>query len=141
MQPAQNEANPFHLVIWLDHRLARLFQLTRQEFHESVLHCPENGGGHGNIHHHSGTTGAGHNDMSAPFMEKIAAAIGDAAEIFLVGPGEAKMAFKSHLERHHPRLAVRILGIEAMDKASAGEIAAAGRKYFSSADRMKQPVP
>jgi stalled ribosome rescue protein Dom34 len=79
--------------------------------------------------------------MGAEFMEKIAAAMGDAAEILLVGPGEAKMGLKTYLERRHPHLAGRILGIEAMDKASAGEIAAAARKYFYSADRIKLPTP
>jgi stalled ribosome rescue protein Dom34 len=126
---------PFHLVIWLDHRQARIFEITGKDAYERSVHSHDSGLGH--IHHHSGTTGAGHLAMDKSFMEEVAGAMGEAEEILLVGPGEAKKGFQTFLQKHRPLQAARVMGVIPMEQSSAGEIAAAARQFFSAADKMK----
>ncbi len=129
-----------HLVAWLDHHTARIFSLRRQDCEtadKTVIEASDTG--RGNIHHHAGTPGPGHNPVDQGFLEKISDAIGDANEILLVGPAEAKYALKSFLQIHRPHQALYVLGVEAMDQAGDAEIIAVARRFFARTDRIAIP--
>jgi hypothetical protein len=79
-------SNPYHAIVWMDHREAKIFVLD--------------GGAHpvrvGNpshderIHHHAGTTGPGHGHENAEYLRNVAAALATAHEIVVTGPAQAK---------------------------------------------------
>jgi hypothetical protein len=126
---------PFHMVVWIDHQVARLFALTQDAFQETPIHNSDTG--HGHVHHHAGTGGAGHVALDRTFLDNISEAIGGAQEILIVGPAGAKTALKSFLDDHKPLQAANVMGVEAMDHASDGQIAAFARHFFERADRMR----
>ena len=134
MNNEQGAQAPLHLVVWLDHRQARIFNLTRQGAQETLVRSPDPGKGH--VHHHAGTYGAGHNPLVREFMEDVSAGIGGAERILILGPGQARHELKSFLELHRPRQAGRVLGNEAMDHGSHAEIVSFARHFFARADRM-----
>lgn len=125
---------PLHLVVWLDHQVARLYALTHDAFQETLVHNSDTGQGH--IHHHAGSVGAGHVALNRAFLEKISDAIGAAQEILLLGPSGAKTALKTFLDSHKPHQAGNVVAVEPMDHASDGEIVAFARRFFTQADRM-----
>lgn len=130
---------PVHLVVWIDHQAARLVALGHNTAGETVIH--NRADVPGNVHHKAGTMGAGHADIADSFLKSVAAAIGEPREILIVGPADAKNALRKFLERHAPALASHIMGIEAMDHASEGDIRAFAAHFFLRADRMTKPHP
>jgi hypothetical protein len=126
---------PYHMAVWIDHQVARLFALTHDAFQETLIH--DNDTGHGHVHHHAGTAGPGHVPLSRTFLEKISEAIGTAREILIAGPAEAKTELKAFLDEHKPHQAANVVGVEAMDHASDGQIVAFARHFFRGADRMR----
>lgn len=127
-----------HLVVWLDHQLARLYILTRETSRCTLVRSKDAGRGH--IHHHAGTPGAGHAPIDQKFLEEISAAIGPAREILIIGPSTAKNALKSFLTRRKPAQAVNVLGVATVDHGSDEQIVAFARQFFSRADRLNPPA-
>ena len=125
-----------HLAVWLDHRTARLLTLSRQGVTEQVIHN-ENVGATGHVHHHSGTVGSGHAAMDRTFLEQISQAIGDAAEILILGPVESRNALEAFLKQHDRQQSTRIVGVEALDHSGTAEIAAFAERFFNSIDRVR----
>ncbi len=122
-----------HAVIWLDHREARVIDFSADDVHKTVV---RHQGGHRQVHHRAGSVGAGHSADDAHFFDAIVAATGDALEVLVTGPGQAKVAFRHHLDARHRGFASRVLGVESLDHPSDGELLAFARKYFVKADRM-----
>lgn len=122
-----------HAVVWLDHRQAQVVAFSRSEVDKTVVRNP---GGHRHIHHRSGSVGAGHASDDAAFFDEVVAAVGDTAEVLVVGPGTAKTGFRHHVDTHHRRLAPRIVGVETADHPSDGELLAFARRHFQRIDRM-----
>jgi stalled ribosome rescue protein Dom34 len=54
----------------------------------------------------------------------------------VVGAGVAKTQLKHHIDKHHPQLVSKILGVEAIDKSTDGEIQNFAHDFFK-----KHPVP
>ena len=128
----------FHQLVWIDHRSAKVFGVSRHSLIElAVIQAPNEGKGH--IHHKAGTMGAGHNSPSARFLEQVATALRDAREILIIGPSDAKHALKDHLKRHEPILGERVIGVEAMDKCGEEQLQAYASLFFRQADSMHPP--
>jgi stalled ribosome rescue protein Dom34 len=122
-----------HAVIWLDHRHAQVIAFSPSEVDKTVV---RHAGGHRQIHHRSGSVGAGHAGDDAAFFDEVVAAVGDTAEVLVVGPGTAKTGFRRHVDEHHRRFAQRIVGVEAVDHPGDGELLAFARRHFVRVDRM-----
>ncbi len=122
-----------HAVVWLDHRDARVLDFSVDESHKTVVH---HHGGHRQVHHRAGSVGAGHAPEDIRFFDEIIAALGDAQEVLLVGPGQARVAFRHHVDQHHKALAAKIVGSEVLDHPSDGELLKYARKYFVKVDQM-----
>lgn len=125
---------PRHLVVWLDHQVARLYALTHDAVRETLIHNGDTG--HGHIHHHAGSVGAGHVALGRAFLEKISDGIGKAEEILIIGPSGAKTALKTYLDSHKPHQAGNVVAVEPLDHASDGEIVNFARRFFAHTDRM-----
>lgn len=81
----------------------------------------------GEGHHHS----RGQSDTDK-FLEEIAEYLmrGGAERWLVLGPGLAKTKFQSLMQAKHPGQAAKIIGVEAMDKASDGQIRDFAHKFF-----------
>lgn len=127
---------PFHLVVWIDHRCARLIALAHDTSERLIRNCADV---QGHTHHKAGTPGPGHADIDEGFLKSVAEAIGEAREILIVGPADVKNVLHKFLERHAPTVAARVLSVQAMDHASEGEIRGFAAQYFKQADPLVTP--
>jgi stalled ribosome rescue protein Dom34 len=122
----------FHAVVCIDHAEALIFDFTKDDFTE---HRIEAKGGQGNIHHKSGSQGAGHAHDANAYFSQVAAQLKPSHEILILGHGTARTDFAQFIRDHFPALASRIMGVEAVDHPSKGEIVALAREFFDSKDR------
>lgn len=123
----------FHVVVWLDHREARVFHFNAEEAEKATVHS------HAlrpHLHHKSGAIGPGRVGEDTPYLETIGQALASAGEILLVGPGSAKAELKAYLERRAPAVAGRVVAVETVDHPTDGQIVAHARRYFRAADRL-----
>lgn len=126
-------ANPYHVIVWIDHRIAHLYDVTRNGLNEILtLHAPDQGGGH--IHHKAGTPGPGHLGVAPAFLKAVAEALDKAQEILIVGPADAKAALKKHIDVQMPSLAERIQAVEPMDRVSKEHLHAFAVRFFLKHD-------
>ncbi|HMS81033.1 MAG TPA: translational machinery protein [Burkholderiaceae bacterium] len=122
-----------HAVVWLDHREAKVVDFSVDEKHVVNVHHK---GGHRQVHHKAGSPGSGHSADDGQFYDAIVAALDDAQEVLVTGPGNAKVAFRDHVAKRHAALAKRVVGVETLDHPSEGELLAYARRYFKRVDNM-----
>jgi stalled ribosome rescue protein Dom34 len=127
------EQHHFHLVIWLDHREARVIGFNAHDSSEESVHAHKT---RGHWHHRAGVIGDGHGRDDKVFLDEIAKSTGEAGEILVMGPGQAKDALMRRLREHWPDIARRVMGVEASDHPTDAQIVAHARAFFTSADRM-----
>ena len=131
---------PFHCMVWIDHRVARIFAVTQRELTElATLHAPDDSRGH--VHHHAGTPGSGHEPMSEEFLGKVAEALHDPAEILIAGPAQAKHILKAYLAKKAPALSRHIVATAALNESSDDELHDFARLFFHRIDRMGGSSP
>ena len=110
-------------VVWMDSKKAMLFNLTAQGAKSHL----ENEG----PDHHTQKKDQLTDSNLNHFYKNLAAALKDAGEILILGPGNSKDHFKTHVEKHHTAdLAKRIVGLENSDHPTENQILATGRKFF-----------
>ena len=122
-----------HVVIWLDHREAKVIGFSADATQRTVV---RHHGGHRQIHLLAGSVGAGHSAGDAQFFDEIVGAAGEATEVLVTGPGQAKVEFRRHVDSRHPLFAKRVLGVESLDHPSEGQLLAFARQYFLKIDQM-----
>ena len=124
-----------HVVVWIDHKEAKLFHVDSAGLDRAELHVAEH-------LHHPGKTGAhaeSHRQAAEdhPFFDSISRHLGGLVEILVVGPASAKTELVAYLKTHHKDVASKIVGVEAADHPTDGQILAHARKYFGLADRIR----
>ncbi len=122
----------FHAVVWIDHREARIYELGKDEVSEKCIRAPAH---EGHIHHKSGTVGPGHSHDAKAYLTEIANALTNSQEILIVGDGTAKTELGHFIRDHVSALAPHIMGVEALDQSTQGQIVAFARKFFDQIDR------
>jgi len=124
----------FHAVVCIDHSEALIFEFGQSGVTEHRIRPADH---QGNIHHKAGSMGSGHAHEAKSYLTAVAEALQPSQEILIVGHGNAKTELAHFIRDHVPTLALRILGVEAMDQPTKGEIVAFARKFFEEKDRMK----
>jgi len=129
---------PTHALVWLDFREAKIFLVTADDVQAQHIkaHTP-----HRQVHHKAQEIGSGHVRDDRKFFEAILAAIEDAESWLIVGPGETKKDLEKYLEGHGEELKKKLVGVEAMDHPTDGELLAHARKLFKAHDRMTPNDP
>ncbi len=122
-----------HAVVWIDHHFA---EITRFDRHASTFELIHHRDAPHTIHHKAGTPGPGHVAEDAPYLAEVTQALRPVREILIIGPGQVKSQLQSYIERHAPDVAKRILGVEAADRLTPGEVLDHARRYFVRKDRM-----
>lgn len=122
-----------HAIVWLDHFHGTVIDFSIDHANtvkvRSELEAPQ-------VHMKSGPQGSGHLPEDVDFYAQVVAAIGDAAEVVVVGPGVAKTAFKKFVEERFPHVAERIVGVETVDHPTDGQLLAFGRSYVRRVDNL-----
>jgi stalled ribosome rescue protein Dom34 len=125
-----------HAVVWLDHLRAVVIDFAIDQHHVHVVASDTE---HRQVHRKSGPASDG--GLKAPedraFFDGIVEAIGDAREILIVGPGQAKTAFRHDLDKRHPAVAKLVVGMEAADHPSVDELLVFAKKYFKRVDNLR----
>lgn len=122
-----------HAVVWLDHREAKVVDFSVDDTHVVNVH---HRGGHRQVHHKAGSIGSGHASDDVHFLDAIVAALGDAQEVLITGPGTAKIGLREHLAKKHAEVAKRVVGVETLDHPTEGELLAYARRHFKRIDAM-----
>jgi stalled ribosome rescue protein Dom34 len=122
-----------HAVAWLDHREAKVFFFDREKAESLKLATTL---AHGQTHNKAGSIAGKRASEDQTFYHEIVNALTPALEWLIVGPSSAKDELVKHVRHHHPRLAERIVGVEAADHPTEAQIVAHARKFFRAADRM-----
>jgi stalled ribosome rescue protein Dom34 len=125
----------YHAVVWLDHAEAHILHFTREDVQNKLVH----GKPHRHLHHKRGAQASGHAAEDPAFFGKIAEALGDAQEILVVGPANAKTEFLKHLDAHARGLRAKVVAVETVDHPSDGQLLAYARQHFRAIDQMRGP--
>ena len=114
-------------AVWMDHREARIFHVTKEATDEVTVSVPQ----HLHHRHPKGESGAKeHPDDAKRFFDAVAHSIQDAHHILLVGPSTAKLDFLRYLHKHEHALEEKVVGIETSDHPTDGQLAAHAKAYF-----------
>ncbi len=117
-----------HALVWIDHRSAQVIHFDR-ETDEVTTVTSKHGNEH--LHHKAMATGDGNVKSHPDYFIDVISAIGESAEILVVGPADAKTEFRKYAESHRPELAKRIVKVEPMDHASSGQLIDYARHFFA----------
>ena len=128
-------ASPFHALVWIDHREARVFHFDRESVDILVVK-PDDPTHH--IHHKANCIGSGHAAEDQDYLHRVAAAVSDAQAILITGPANAKTELVKHIHSYNPGLGKRIAGVETIDHPRDNKLVAHARTYFK-ADHQEQP--
>lgn len=120
-----------HAVVWLDHHEAKILFLHEDDARFEEQHIKAQTSHSHNHHNHQ------HHGPDKHFFESIEKALGSAQEVLLAGPGLAKNEFQKYAEAHFKQLSKRIVGVEALDHPTEGQLAALARKTFRKVDAMR----
>ena len=130
-----------HVVVWIDHTEARIFQVQPETvghvqpepIDEQTVLAPQH-----LVHRHPKGLGdpREHPEDAVHFFQEVARSIGTAGAILIVGPASAKLEFLRYLRGHDAALEAHVVGLETVDHPTDREIFAYARRYFTGSDRM-----
>ncbi len=123
-----------HAVVWLDHLRAVVIDFSVDKDH---VHFVASDTEQRQLHRKSGTPGSGKAADDHDFFDSVVGAIGDAREVLIVGPGNAKTAFKKDLDHRHPQVADLVVAVETLDHPQVDDLLAFARKYFKRVDNLR----
>jgi hypothetical protein len=123
----------FHAVVSIDHAEATVFEFAEDNVTEHRIKAMDR---QGDIHHKAGSVSSGHAHDSKAYLTAVVGALKPSHEILIVGHGTAKDELASFIRDHAPLLAPRIMGVEAIDQPTKGEILALAKKFFEGKDLM-----
>ena len=120
-----------HVAVWIDHKEARIFHVGKETFNEETVKAP-----HAHMHRHShATKDHTHPADAQHFFHDVAKALETATDVLVLGPSTAKLELMKHLQKHDPKQAEKIIGIESSDHPTDGQLVAQVRKYFLAVDQ------
>ena len=116
-----------HAVVWVDHRLAKIFYLGLDVVDQRTIHAnlPTE-----HLHHKANTIGSGKAHADSTFFPQIDDALQYSKAVLIVGPGNEKTLLLKYLGEGPSRLKGRELRAEACDHPTDREIIALGRHHF-----------
>ena len=116
-----------HTVVWIDHRVAKVFYLGLEAVDERTIHANL---ATEHLHHKANTIGSGKVLDDPTFFPRIDAALQSSEAILIVGPGNEKATLLKHLKEDMHSHKTREIHAEACDHPTDREIIALGRRHF-----------
>ena len=126
----------YHAVVWLDHNEAHVMHISPDDVEKSVVQ-PANPPRH--LQRKRGSVSGSRQPEDPHYYHEVVEAMKGAAEILIVGPGQAKLELIKHLHAHDHEVVKKVIGIETVDHPSDAQLIAYARKYFVAKDRMLEP--
>lgn len=123
----------YHACVWIDHREARVFELTATD--ATTAHVTDDRPSH-HIHRKADHVGLGKAEMDPAMLAEVADKLEAAKGILIVGPGNAKTAFKSYLDDHRPEISKNVWDVQPSDHPTDAQLIATARSWFQGQDRM-----
>lgn len=127
-----------HVVVWIDHRQARLIEFGHETERSSVVRA--HGGAH-HLHHKANSTGSGHLREDHKYLQEVSVAMRNAELVLVVGPANEKAELAKHIAHHDPDLHGRILAVETLGQVTEGELRDHAKRFFAVAARMHSQRP
>lgn len=131
-------SNHYHVLDWIDHRQAKVFQFNAVVSERTIIHSTHP---NQNLHHKANSNDSGHAGTDHAFFERVAHAVANAGALLITGPASAKTELVAHIKKKHPDLAARISAVETLDHPGDGALLALGRTFFKADDRMHFQSP
>jgi stalled ribosome rescue protein Dom34 len=120
-----------HAIVWLDHSEAKVFRISGDEESQIDIHS------HASLqrlHHRStGWEAGGNPPDDTEFFHRISAALDHSGSTVITGPGNAKLALKTYLDRHQLPIASRVVAVDTLDNPTTDGLRDQARRYFMSA--------
>lgn len=116
-----------HAVVWVDHRIAKIFYLGLDAVDERTVHADLQTP---HLHHKANTIGSGKVEDDPTFFPRIDEALEHCEAVLIVGPGNEKTLLLKHLKEGHRSSRARDLRAEPCDHPTDREIVALGRRHF-----------
>jgi stalled ribosome rescue protein Dom34 len=123
----------YHAVVWLDHNEAHVMHISPDDIEKSVVNPATP---HRNLHRKRGSVSGNRQPEDQNYYHEIVEALAGAAEILIVGPGQAKLELIKHIHSHDHEVSNKVIGMETVDHPSDAQLVAFARKYFMAKDRM-----
>ncbi|MBC7386933.1 MAG: eRF1 domain 2 [Cryobacterium sp.] len=112
-------------ILFIDSDHAKIFKLNADKIdtHAMKKHDAQ----------HQVGGGGKEDEQEKHFFHDVAKELAGTTELLVVGPGLAKIRFKTHLETHHHQdLCKAVVGMEAIDHPTDPQIMAVGKKFFKT---------
>ena len=116
-----------HAVVWVDHRVAKVFYLGLETVDERAIHADL---ARPHLHHRANTIGSGKVEDDPTFFPRIDEALEHCEAVLVVGPGNEKTLLLKHLKESRRAPGDRDLRAESCDHPTDREIVALGRRHF-----------
>jgi hypothetical protein len=137
-----NHSITSHAIVWMDSREARIFRFNASDVERETIAAHDLfHGPFRQVHHKAGVIGSGHQALDLSFLDHIVDALRGTTEWLLVGPAQAKLELVRHVEKSMPWVHTKLVGVEAMDHPTDGELLAEARRAFKAVDRMRPNAP
>jgi hypothetical protein len=122
----------------MDSKEAHVFRFDRDDVEKQRIkaHLPFR-----KIHHKAGVIGAGHVHLDHKYFDEIVEGLSGAQEWLLTGPSAAKDEFRNYLKASQSAFNGTLLGVEAADHPTDGQLLDHARRFFKAADQMRPNSP
>lgn len=122
-----------HAVVWIDHRVAKVFYLGLETSEERTIRADL---ATEHLHHKANTIGSGKALYDPTFFPRIGEALQSSEAILIVGPGNEKTLLLKYLEERRHAVKGRELRAEPCNHPTDRAIIALGRRHF----RLGEPA-
>lgn len=122
-----------HAIVWIDSTHATVIDFSWDDEHVQHVGKMDNPD---RRYLHDGSPQA-----VRVFHDDVVKAIGNAREVLIAGPGQAKHQLARDLEKRHPKVAKRVVAVEALDHPTDGQLLAHARKSFKRLDALLGDQP
>jgi stalled ribosome rescue protein Dom34 len=113
-------------IIFIDRHLAKVFHVSATDEVKCLIEHTSAKRRHHQADHEDGTQHA----VDDEFLHRIVASLDLAGHTLIAGPGNSKFELQTYMERHNPKLAARISGVETLNSATDSGIVAMARQFF-----------
>ena len=126
-----------YAIVWIDHREARIFQVSPHTSVEATVHAPV-----ARVYEHpkGAEEPKEHPDDAKHFFQGVSAELKGCERILVVGPSSAKLEFVRHARQHDALFERHLVDVKTVDHPSDRQIVAYARKYFKASEIGDSPA-